>query len=351
MNRPLETGEMLNDALARHGLGVARIAVDGPVLFAEGAVAQWLTEGANAFETPVLAGMEQEFARLRAGVLQRLALPALALNSGARFGVSVVWRDDAGCFELLAAPADSATEIEATLARERRARAFAEERASLERARADAEARSALVMRERLKIAHDLHDTIVQALVAVVAQLGLVRKVAARAPERATEEIARADQAAREGLAMARDALGQVRFERAGADGLGAALRRAAERWSARAGLPAEAAVAPEIARLAGERAEIIYRIVEEALRNIQSHAEAATVRIHARVENGEAIVEVVDDGKGFDPAAPRAGHYGLAGMREQAGMIGGRLVVESAPGKGARVVVRAPFAEGRTGA
>lgn len=351
MNLPPDPGEMFTGALARHGLGVARIAADGRVLFAEGAVAQWLDRGANAFDTPVLAGMEQEFARLRAGGLRRLALPALALNSGARFGVSVVWRDDAVCFELLAAPADSATEIEATLARERRARAFAEEQASAERARADAQARAALVMRERLKIAHDLHDTIVQALVAVVAQLGLVRKVAERAPERAAGEIARADRAAREGLAMARDALGQVRFERAGADGLGAALRRAAARLSARAGLTADATVAPEVAELAGERAEIIYRIVEEALRNIESHAEAATVRIRARAEDGEAIVEVVDDGRGFDPAMPRSGHYGLAGMREQAGMIGGRLVVESAPGKGARVVVRAPLADERTDA
>ncbi len=340
--------EILNDPLARHGLGIARIASHGVVLSAEGALAEWLAPGADAFDTPVLAGMAEEFARLRAGA-PRLALPALAINSGARFGVSVVWRPDANCFELLAAPADSATEIEATLARERRARQFAEERASVERARADAEARIALVMRERLKIAHDLHDTIVQALVAVVAQLGLVRKLAARAPARAAEELAHADKAAREGLEMARDALGQVRFERAGLDGLGAALQRAGARFAARTGLPAAVEIAPDIAGLSGEHAEILYRIVEEALRNVESHAQAGRVRIAARADDGEAVVEIVDDGRGFDATAPRRGHYGLPGMREQAEMIGGRLSVDSAPGRGARVIVRAPCARERT--
>lgn len=335
----------LTETLARHGLGFARIAPDGAVLDARGAGVDWLPTGANVFDTPVLAGFQSDFDALRAGAAARIALPTLALMSGARFGVSVVWRDDHACYELLATPAESASEIETLLVRERRARQIAEDHANVERARADAEARNALVIRERLRIAHDLHDTIVHALVAVVAQLGLVRKIAARAPERANEEIVRAHEAAREGLAKARDALGQVRFERAGLDGLGAALRRAAARFEARTGLPVDVSIAEAAADLAGERAEILFRIVEEALRNIESHAEATRVTLRAQAPGDEVLVEIADDGRGFDPNVSRHGHYGLPGMREQAQMIEGRLSLETRPGAGARILVRAPRA------
>ena len=84
----------LTETLARHGLGFARIAPDGAVLDARGAGVDWLPTGANVFDTPVLAGFQSDFDALRAGAAARIALPTLALMSGARFGVSVVWRDD-----------------------------------------------------------------------------------------------------------------------------------------------------------------------------------------------------------------------------------------------------------------
>ena len=209
--------------------------------------------------------------------------------------------------------------------------------------RANAEARSALVMRERLKIAHDLHDTIVQALVAVVAQLRLVRKLAERAPEKVDSELARAEEAARAGLAQGREALGQVRFQRAGVEGLAAALERAAARFRARTGLPVELRLDDALGRIAGERAEILFRIVEEALRNVEAHAEAASVTLSAREMQGEIEIVVADDGRGFDTTQEHPGHYGLKGMDEQAGMIGGRLEARSQPGQGTAVTIRAP--------
>ncbi|MDE2364134.1 MAG: PAS domain-containing protein [Hyphomicrobiales bacterium] len=209
--------------------------------------------------------------------------------------------------------------------------------------RANIELRAALVMRERLKIAHDLHDTIVHALVAVVAQLRLVRKLARRAPERVDDELATAETAAREGLERGRAALGQVRFQRAGVEGLAAALDRAASRFTERTGVSARRSIDPRLAGFSGEQAEIIFRIAEEALRNVESHANATSVTLSAELIGNEIEVVVGDDGRGFDPARDNPGHYGLQGMDEQARMIGGRLAVTSEPGRGATLVLRAP--------
>ena len=213
--------------------------------------------------------------------------------------------------------------------------------------RAHEQARSALVMRERLKIAHDLHDTIVHALVAVVAQLRVVRKMVSRAPERVDAELAQAEAAAREGLDRGREALGQVRFQRAGVEGLPAALARAARRFRERTGAAVDLRIAEDLATISGERAEILYRIVEEALRNVETHAQATAVTVSAHETGGDLEITVADNGRGFDPMQDHPGHYGLKGMEEQARMIGGRLIVRSRPGEGASTIVCAPLRAG----
>ncbi|MFV0279293.1 MAG: histidine kinase [Rhodoblastus sp.] len=210
--------------------------------------------------------------------------------------------------------------------------------------RAQAHTRQALLMRERLTIAHDLHDTIVHALVAVITQLRLVRKMAERAPERVLDELARAEEAASAGLARGREALGQVRFQRAGDEGLETALRRAGARFAERNGMPVDIAVGEPVSAVQGEQAERLYRIVEEALRNVERHAAAHRVRIAAEIRGADVAIEIADDGRGFDAGAAHPGHYGLAGMAEQAHMIGGTFSVETSPGQGARLSIRAPI-------
>lgn len=93
---------------------------------------------------------------------------------------------------------------------------------------------------------------------------------------------------------------------------------------------------------MSDERAETLYRIAEEALRNVERHAAAERVTVELR-ESGEPVaprrlLRIVDDGAGFDPAAPVPGHYGLRGMREQAVLIEAALRVHSAPGAGTRI-------------
>lgn len=93
-----------------------------------------------------------------------------------------------------------------------------------------------------------------------------------------------------------------------------------------------------------------LFRIVAEALHNAQRHALARRVAVSLEVAEGEVVCEVEDDGQGFDPAPLLARrqvtrHFGLAGMKERAELLGGTFELESAPGQGTRLRVRLPLA------
>jgi signal transduction histidine kinase len=91
-----------------------------------------------------------------------------------------------------------------------------------------------------------------------------------------------------------------------------------------------------------------IYRIAGEALRNAFRHSSARHIEVEIRYDAAQLQVRVRDDGKGIDPQMldePRDGHFGLPGMRERAGLIGGRLEVWSKPGLGTEVELTIPGA------
>jgi signal transduction histidine kinase len=75
-----------------------------------------------------------------------------------------------------------------------------------------------------------------------------------------------------------------------------------------------------------------VYRVVQEALTNIAKHAGASAVRVEVRLDGARIYIDVTDDGRGFEPAAPRAGGFGLKGMRERVTVAGGELELESSP-------------------
>ncbi|HSW07723.1 histidine kinase [Aquabacterium sp.] len=207
------------------------------------------------------------------------------------------------------------------------------------------DARHAAVTRERLRMARDLHDTLAHSLMALLTQIRLVRKLRTRLDgEELDAELGRAETVATSGLVDARAAIAQMRDNGVRDSGLGPALQDLARRFGERTGVHVSLAMDPLAAKPNDERAETVFRIVEEALRNVERHAAAQQVRITLRgtAEAGSPGVrvqlEVVDDGIGFDPALPRPGHYGLHGIREQAALIGATLGVHSAPGQGSRI-------------
>jgi signal transduction histidine kinase len=208
------------------------------------------------------------------------------------------------------------------------------------------EARHAAVTRERLRIARDLHDTLAHSLMALLTQIRLVRKLHGRMDAHELDaELQRAESVASTGLADSRAAIAQMRDNGVRESGLGAALQDLTQRFSQRTGVSARLCTGDEVAKATDERAETVFRIVEEALRNVERHAAAQAVRVDLRnvptsAQSASITVEVSDDGVGFDPGLPRPGHYGLRGIREQAALIGAHLAVLSAPGQGTRVVL-----------
>ena len=207
------------------------------------------------------------------------------------------------------------------------------------------EARHAAVTRERLRLARDLHDTLAHSLMALLTQIRLIQKVKGRlAPAEFDAELARAEDVASSGLADARAAITQMRHNGVCETGLAAALSDLLSRFSERTGVQASLHAVGAMADMADERAEVVFRIVEEALHNVERHAQAATVKvsidsvpggISGGVPGTCVVVVVADDGVGFDPGVACQGHYGLIGIREQAALIGARLDVRSAPGSG----------------
>ena len=203
------------------------------------------------------------------------------------------------------------------------------------------ESRDAAVMRERLRLARDLHDTLAHSMMAMLTEIRVLKRLASTQPQQLPDELLRAEQAAREGLQEARHAIDQLRSNPVRQTGLGAALAELARGFGERSGVEAVTEIDPGLAPLASEAAETVFRITEELLRNVERHAGATRVRIALRRRpDDRAGLEVEDDGAGFDPTAVPVGHYGLVGLHEQAQAIDADLVLRSAPGRGTLVAV-----------
>jgi signal transduction histidine kinase len=134
-------------------------------------------------------------------------------------------------------------------------------------------------------------------------------------------------------------------------EGLVVAVRRHAAAVAAREGF--EVCVhAPDGRLPLDERvAEELFRVVQEALHNTVKHARPGRVDIRLDGPDGPAgtlVVEVADDGIGFDPAVPHPGHLGLESMRERTQRVGGRFTVDASPGRSTTVRVVVPGVLGR---
>jgi signal transduction histidine kinase len=205
-----------------------------------------------------------------------------------------------------------------------------------------ADNRYAAVVRERLRLARDLHDTLAHSMMEMLVEIRTLRVLHAHDPAKLGAELERAEQLAHAGLKEARDAVSQMRVNAVRDLGLGPALAGATDRFAERTGLDVRFAADPQAASFADSRAETLFRIAEESLRNIDRHAQASHVDVSLK-DRGDGTIELViaDDGVGFDPAAAHPGHYGVLGIREQAELIDASLDLRSAPGQGASVRVR----------
>jgi signal transduction histidine kinase len=205
-----------------------------------------------------------------------------------------------------------------------------------------AESRYAAVVRERLKIARDLHDTLAHSMMAMLSEVRLLRRLHSRNSDSLASELVRAEEVAQQGLNEARTAITQMRVNAVRDTGLGAALQKAFERFLDHTGLDGVFEADPQAARFGDERGESLFRMAEEALRNIEQHAQATTVSLTLRtLEHIFLELQIGDNGVGFSPQDAKPGHYGLLGLREQAQLIGAQIDIRSAPNAGTTIVVK----------
>jgi PAS domain S-box-containing protein len=207
------------------------------------------------------------------------------------------------------------------------------------RARGDLERLAVLDDRER--IGRELHDGAIQALFAVGMSLqGTAISTADSAlRERLEGTVGRIDEVIRD----LRNYIFGLRPGLAADRQLGLALQELADQLEEQHGVACAVDVDPAVAALLTNRAGDVVQVAREALSNVGRHAGAATCRLSLRVEDGLAVLEVEDDGRGFVPAA-NGGGWGLRNLSERATAMGGSLEVASVPGEGTTVSLRVPM-------
>jgi signal transduction histidine kinase len=206
---------------------------------------------------------------------------------------------------------------------------------------------------ERQRLARDIHDTLAQGYVSIVLQL---QAAEAELPDGAAQARAHLDLArrtARDNLAEARRLVWDLRPEALSAAPLGEALGRLTGRVAEETGMVATATVTGTPRPLSPDAEVTLLRVTQEALANVRRHADAGRVAVTLSYMDGEATLDVRDDGTGFDPGSRQGGAgadghgpnggLGLRGMRERVEALGGRLEVETAPGRGTTVAVTVP--------
>jgi PAS domain S-box-containing protein len=219
----------------------------------------------------------------------------------------------------------------------------------LRAARERAEALARQVIRagedERRRIARELHDEIGQALTALKINIQTVAGV--NDPSlRLEDSLAIVDQALRQVRGMALDLRPSLLDDL----GMVAALEWYIRRHAERTGLAGRFVADPEDIRAHPEIETTCFRIAQEALTNVARHARASRFSVELLQHSGGLQLVVRDDGIGFDPeptfrAASRGASMGLAGMRERAELVGGRIAFVSGPGQGTEVQVEFPNA------
>ena len=199
---------------------------------------------------------------------------------------------------------------------------------------------------ERRRIARDLHDSVSQALFSTVLHTRTAQKALVQEGGSPSGLVGRSLGTIADLTKSVQSEMRSLIFELRRDpvhDGLVAALARHASGLGAQDGLTIDVrGPAPRLPL--SERVETqLFAIGREALANVQRHAGATVAQVRVETQNGQVVVEVRDNGRGFNPTVGHPGHFGLDSMRSRAAEIGGRLAIASTPGRGTVVRVRVP--------
>jgi signal transduction histidine kinase len=205
----------------------------------------------------------------------------------------------------------------------------------------------------RKKLARDLHDGPTQSVAAMAMRINLARRIMAKDVDEATNELVKIEEMAHRTTKEIRHMLFTLRPLILESQGLSAALQAMAEKmretFSQNVIINVDDSILNDMEM--GKQGVIFY-IIEEATNNARKHANAPHIWVRLRpFENGLALLEIEDDGLGFDVAAvnksyDKRGSLGMVNLRERSELVNGLLDVDSSPGNGTRVKVYIPLTE-----
>ena len=196
---------------------------------------------------------------------------------------------------------------------------------------------------ERLRIARDLHDGPAQVLADLVLKAEILDRIATHTPDKLPAELADFRSIVRNAVADMRRFMFDLRPDSLDDLGLVATMKRFSSEYQDRTGITCRLNVIGEDRRVEGVLEEAMYRIIQEALTNVQKHSGAKTVEVTISTLDQRLKAKIRDDGSGFDLNAPPATgrqRLGLLGMKERAEALAGRLSIQSQPGSGTEIDV-----------
>jgi len=204
--------------------------------------------------------------------------------------------------------------------------------------------RELAVMEERQRLAREMHDAVGHHLTASAVLLDGAARLIAAEPERATRMVATSREQVREGLAELRAAVTALHEGSASAQGLGEVLRALVDVYSQATDAKVTLDLPPDLPEPDPQRKMVLVRTAQEALTNVQKHAQATRVAMELRLRAGSYVLACTDNGRGCSSAATGSG-FGLGNLRARAAVFGGSVTLQ--PGEAGGTVLRLELPSG----
>ncbi|MCZ7664089.1 MAG: sensor histidine kinase [Thermoleophilia bacterium] len=200
------------------------------------------------------------------------------------------------------------------------------------------------VERERKRMAFDVHDGIAQTVNTALMEAEVLTMMAEDSEPDVREQVERVRRCMGGAVQEIRNMIGNLRPPALAGPEFAATLRHLVEEFSARCGVKAELDLNADLAEHSDSMRICVFRVIQEALSNVEHHAEASRVHVGVSSSRKGVFLVVSDDGLGFDPSATSGNgfdnHHGLASMHERVALLAGRLEIDSAAQSG--TIVRA---------
>lgn len=199
------------------------------------------------------------------------------------------------------------------------------------------------VVEERNRMAREMHDTVGHRLTVAAVQLEGAQRLIPNNPERAAQMVATVREQVREALNELRQTVARLREPLEADLELLPSIRRLAESFTGATGLVVHLKLPADIPQLSGPIHQALYRTIQEALTNIQRHAQASQAWLQLEVLDDRLVLSISDDGRGYPETETTTG-FGLIGLRERAGLLGGSLNLSARNGGGALLILSLPL-------